>query len=637
MSENNAICTFPFNAAQISMQGEVFVCCPPWCNNYSFGNIYEQSFDEIWNGDKAKEFRRQFINNNYKYCNLDLCVKDCSQNIQPSEIAPKPKTFIFCYDSTCNVKCIFCRSCHQKQDLSYFDENMDEIISNMLENAENVVLSGVGEALFSPHSRKLIKRISEMFPNIKFSLISNGILCDEENLKQLGIIDKLLSITISLHAVKKSTYDKLVKNGDFDKVMKNLKFLSELKQNGKLDRFILNFVVTSYNYKEMPDYINMAEKFGATVGFLELLKLDTNENVYKELNIFNENHPKYNDFVRVMKNPIFRSGKCTINDSMLKINVNKRGKNLMKLLKILAVNILLLSLIVFIFNFIIFYMGIKQDPNSSMCNITRIFDDYKGFMLRDISNNETYSVLIKNKYNWYRKTENINSEKPSVILFGCSFIWGTGLNDEETFSYQLGKLTGRPIFNRALGGWGVQHMLYQLKQKEFYSQFKNPPEYIIYTFFPGHYIRMKTPVNEVYIPCYLVFYKYKNKKFILRKNTFLNSKIIILHFLRNKFQNVFETRKRYKKKVDFELFNYLLESKKEMEKHWPNTKFVVFLYEQPYNDYIEKKLQLNNFIIISNKNFQINPDEQKYRLLDAHPSALYWKDVTPKIVEVLKL
>ena len=329
MIKDQEICTFPFNAAQISMEGDVYVCCPPWCSNYSFGNIYEQSFDEIWNGEKAKEFRRQFINNNYKYCKLDLCVKDCSQKIIPKEVVEKPKTFIFCYDATCNVKCIFCRSCHQKQDLSYFDEHMDEIISNMLENAENVVLSGVGEALFSPHSRKLIKRISEMFPNIKFSLISNGILCDEKNLTELGIIDKLLSITVSLHAVKKSTYDKLVKNGDFDRVMENLKFLSTLKSKGKLDRFILNFVVNSYNYREMADYVEMADSIGATVGFLELLKLETNEKVFKELNIFDENHPKYNDFVKTLKNPIFHSNKCTINDTML----NLKQISIIKILK----------------------------------------------------------------------------------------------------------------------------------------------------------------------------------------------------------------------------------------------------------------------------------------------------------------
>lgn len=319
MTKKKAICTFPFNAAQISMQGEVFVCCPPWCKSYSFGNIFEQSFDEIWNGDKAKEFRRQFIDDDYKYCDLNLCVKDCSQDIIPTEMVKKPETFIFCYDSMCNVKCIFCRSCHEKQDLTYFDNNMDEIILNMLENAKNVVLSGVGEALFSPHSRKLIKRISQLYPHIKFSLITNGILCDEQNLKDLEIIDKLLSITVSLHAVKKVTYDRLVVNGDFDKVMNNLAFLSQLKKENKMGRFILNFVVNAYNYKEMPEYIKMADEIGATVGFLELLKLETNESVYKKLNIANEKHPQYNDFVKLMKNPIFKSGKCTINDEMLNL------------------------------------------------------------------------------------------------------------------------------------------------------------------------------------------------------------------------------------------------------------------------------------------------------------------------------
>ncbi|MBQ8887508.1 MAG: SPASM domain-containing protein [Candidatus Gastranaerophilales bacterium] len=319
MTEKHAICTFPFDSAQISMQGDVFVCCPPWCNSYSFGNIYEQSFDEIWNGEKAKEFRRQFINENYNICNLDLCVKDCSHKIIPTEVVPKPKKFIFCYDSLCNVKCIFCRSCHQKQDLSYFDENMDSIIQNMLENAENVVLSGVGEALFSPHSRKLIKRISELFPNVKFSLISNGILCDKQNLEELGIIDKLISITVSLHATKKETYNKLVVNGDFDRVMNNLTFLSSLKKEGKLDRFILNFVVNAYNYKEMVLYMKMAQKIGATVGFLELLKLETNKDIYEKINIFDEKHPKFNDFVKVLKNPVFRSEICTINDTMLNL------------------------------------------------------------------------------------------------------------------------------------------------------------------------------------------------------------------------------------------------------------------------------------------------------------------------------
>ncbi len=244
------------------MQGDVFVCCPPWCSSYSFGNIYEQSFDEIWNGDRAKIFRKQFIEGNYNICDLNLCVKDCSKKVIPTEVCTKPKTFIFCYDSMCNVKCIFCRSSQQKQDLSFFDN---------------------------------------------------------KNLEELGIINKLTSITVSLHSIKKDTYDKLVVGGNYEKVMENIKFLSSLKLSGKLDRLIFNFVVNAYNYREMVDYIKLARKYSATVGFLELLKLDTNKEVFEDLNIFSEKHPKYNDFVKVLKNPIFRTDACTINDCMLNL------------------------------------------------------------------------------------------------------------------------------------------------------------------------------------------------------------------------------------------------------------------------------------------------------------------------------
>ncbi len=74
---NKKICKHPFYTIQIQNTGEVYCCCCYWTDFYSFGNIFEQSFDEIWNGEKAQQFRRQFIDNNYKYCKLEYCVRIC--------------------------------------------------------------------------------------------------------------------------------------------------------------------------------------------------------------------------------------------------------------------------------------------------------------------------------------------------------------------------------------------------------------------------------------------------------------------------------------------------------------------------------------------------------------------------------
>ena len=69
----NNICKHPFNSIQIQNTGEIYCCCCYWTDFYSFGNIFEKSFDEIWNGERAQNFRRQFIEKNAGYAvNLDI-------------------------------------------------------------------------------------------------------------------------------------------------------------------------------------------------------------------------------------------------------------------------------------------------------------------------------------------------------------------------------------------------------------------------------------------------------------------------------------------------------------------------------------------------------------------------------------
>ena len=99
-------CKHPFHTIQIQNTGEVYCCCCYWTNFYSFGNIFEKSFDEIWNGEKAKAFRKQFVENNYKYCNLDVC-DPFLQEFEPDYTADYPKKVEFSYDRRCNVRCIF--------------------------------------------------------------------------------------------------------------------------------------------------------------------------------------------------------------------------------------------------------------------------------------------------------------------------------------------------------------------------------------------------------------------------------------------------------------------------------------------------------------------------------------------------
>lgn len=325
-------CKHPFNSIQVQNTGEIYCCCCYWTDFYSFGNIFEQSFDEIWNGKRAKEFRRQFIENDYKYCKLDVCDPFLGE-IKPDYTAEFPKKVEFSYDRNCNVRCIFCRNERNVEEEKYnrekekrIEENFDRIFTPIIQKAEFVELNSAGELFASKHSMEIVRKIIKINPDITFGVISNGILFTEERTKELGLEDRLASVIISIHAATEDTYNKLVENGNFNSVMKNIKYLSELKKaKSKFNNLQLNFVVTSVNYKEMKPFINLAKSLDAKVFFINYHRQIDSDDLMNELDITQSSHPKYNDFVQYLNDDIFNDDCCILSDYFRELKPVKHG------------------------------------------------------------------------------------------------------------------------------------------------------------------------------------------------------------------------------------------------------------------------------------------------------------------------
>ena len=125
--------------------------------------------------------------------------------------------------------------------------------------------------------------------------------------------------------------------------------------------------------------------------------------------------------------------------------------------------------------------------------------------------------------NFYRKVLNENSNLRPILLFGCSYIYGYKIPENNFFSYLLAKYTKRPVYNRAKDAVGTAVMLYQLQNEDFYKLFPKPPKYVIYTFLNDHIRRMYFPCSPLdYGKEYQtdIFYKLKNKKLKLKKKYF---------------------------------------------------------------------------------------------------------------------
>ena len=62
-------CTRPWTTAYVTANGNCLPCCisPFATNNYDsliMGNLFQQSFDEIWNGEAYRRFRAKFLSQN---------------------------------------------------------------------------------------------------------------------------------------------------------------------------------------------------------------------------------------------------------------------------------------------------------------------------------------------------------------------------------------------------------------------------------------------------------------------------------------------------------------------------------------------------------------------------------------------
>ena len=312
-------CKNPWNCLELNNVGKCFFCNPCFSNFNLIGNIFENDIDDIWNGEKAQNFRKDVLEKKYSFCNYENCNGNKTSELPYSElIAPYPEYINIGYDYTCGQRCIICRDEYQAlppEECKKWEDRLESHILPITSKAKYMFVNCRGEFFDSKHTQKMVSAILNNNPNIKVDFISNGIKCTEENLKKHGLYDKIFKVHISLHSATRKTYKRIFRNDKFNDVMQNVKYISTLKKSGKIDEFEIMFVITADNYKDMPKFVKLAEELDARAAFSACIggyaDYIMNREVYA---VFYQNHHNYNDFVNMLKNPIFNSKHCWLPD-----------------------------------------------------------------------------------------------------------------------------------------------------------------------------------------------------------------------------------------------------------------------------------------------------------------------------------
>jgi len=68
------VCGDPFSKLSVNFNGSVSVCCVDWSHNTLVGNLNNESFQEVWEGEKLKKFRILHLKG--RRCDIKAC-KNC--------------------------------------------------------------------------------------------------------------------------------------------------------------------------------------------------------------------------------------------------------------------------------------------------------------------------------------------------------------------------------------------------------------------------------------------------------------------------------------------------------------------------------------------------------------------------------
>jgi len=320
-------CSYPFTKATFSPSGNVFFCCPAWLD-LPIGNIFKESFEDIWNSRTAQKIRRSILDENFKYCNPVNCPRIVSGAVKREPQWGKYDHFMetrnvvletgpwkvsLNYDNSCNLYCKSCRNNvivlpkEKQAELIRFQDSM--LTSVFFKHIKEITITGAGEALSSPVYMDLLSKInSREHPGLKMILRTNGLLLTPGNWKRLENIHYAVNaISISIDAACEDTYRRLRRGGDFNRLLKNLEFLKELKKE-KPFKLWLHFVVQKANYREMSDFLRLAKKYNADrVLFGKLFNLGTYEaEDYRDAAVHEPANPEFSRFKELLKDPVLK-------------------------------------------------------------------------------------------------------------------------------------------------------------------------------------------------------------------------------------------------------------------------------------------------------------------------------------------
>jgi molybdenum cofactor biosynthesis enzyme MoaA len=259
-------CNVPSKNISIDYLGNCFLCeCDGWLP-LPVGKVLDfASISEVLLSPQAKLLQSDVSEGLFSWCAVDHC------GIRTGDRIKHVLELAINIDESCNLYCPSCRRdpVMQTQGTEY-EKKLENIkrITQWLERWNDrihIIMSGNGDPLASHVIRHLLLNFVPQ-PLHTFTLKTNGLLI-KKLLGKLPIINHITNFSISVDAGSESVYEDVRRPAKWNMLIENLEFLQDIGKNSITG---LNFALQNKNYKDVPAFVDLCQKFGFAANIHQL-------------------------------------------------------------------------------------------------------------------------------------------------------------------------------------------------------------------------------------------------------------------------------------------------------------------------------------------------------------------------------
>ena len=311
-----------------------------------------------------------------------------------------------------------------------------------------------------------------------------------------------------------------------------------------------------------------------------------------------------------------------------------------KAITIILINILLIFIAVFIFNYLYF---VKLTANNMDIPYYEVFSKHAYENIYFTLKMSTFDDFYKKREaNMFRPVSGEEyTEKKPIILMGCSFAYGHVLDDNKILSARIAEKAKRTVYNFAYPGWGTQNIIYLMQHNQKLQNVKKEGEgkqYIIYWYIYDHLRRLYIPFffTDTY---YALLYTEKNGTLVRkeRNHPYIDAFYLIKDQEYKRVLTDYAERTEEMEKYRF-FMQHMYRIKEEKDKLFPDAQIIVMSSSEPFPDQVVSDLEAIDIPVLYTKDLTgVDMENDPEWTYDIHPNAAAVELLSDALIKELGL